>query len=187
LLAENAVSQIHFFMLRGDEDAFAAMLGARGDTRLVRGRFHAARAPRLVRKLGSAPSEIVLVNPAFGWPVRLSEKGAGVHRGKYCFDMFRDPHVMWHRCMLDDGALVSGSLYAKIGWSKPHDQALYRRWYEGIARWIEQTSVAAPLRAGRFRIAEGAARWWHDGNAFCFGDANALRAGPDLKHVPRLR
>jgi hypothetical protein len=179
------VSQVGFFMLPKDERDLFARLRERGDTRFVAGLFHPGPVPRLVDRLEEGGREIVLVNPAFGVPPRLHERGEGELEGTYTFDTYRDPHIAWSRCRRSGGALLAGRIHAKIGWAKGHDNDLYRRWYDGVRRLVVSMTEAAPARAGKWRIAPEAAAWWRAGNLFCFGDENALRAGPDLEHVPR--
>jgi hypothetical protein len=171
------MSQVNFFMLPEDEQTFVEMLRDRGDTRFVHGRFHAKPTPPYTNRIaptGNSEDCVVLVNPAFGDPPILHSRGSGEHEGEYGFDLYRDPHIEWSRCYLDKGRLVSGRVYSKIGWADV-DTRLYKRWYEGIARWI-RTSYE-PVKG--WWVAPGAASWWRTGHLFCFGDPRALCAGPE--------
>jgi hypothetical protein len=169
-------------MLPADERAFFAMLRERGDTQLVDGSFHRTRRPPVLERLAGAGPEIVLSYAPSGAGTVLHTKGAGEYAGRYTFELFVDPFITWSRCRKKRGALLAGRIHGRLG--RGTDGAAHERWFASIARWIRTFGERAPASAGRWTIAPEAARFWRAGNLFCFGDENALRAGPDLRHVP---
>ncbi len=52
--------------------------------------------------------------------------------------MFRDAHVDFDRCKITKDLVVSGRIFAKIGWLETtEDNALFRSWYRSMERWIK--------------------------------------------------
>ena len=169
------VSQVNFFMAEADEKEFVEMLRARGDTQMIAGRFHPTPTPPFVQELPPISGEqlIELVNVAITDPPVMRANGAGDFVGMYLFDAYKDAHIEWSRCYLEDGALVAGRIFAKSGWldDRPANAA-FQKWYDALARWIRR-------RYERTRdpwwVGPHAARWRRTGKLFSFGGGPALR------------
>jgi hypothetical protein len=135
------LSQVSFFMLAADEQAFLSMLLGRSDTLIVPSRFAPTEYPAPSTTL--PPPELLetatLVNATLRPRPRFSAPGAGEVAGTFTSDLFRDPHIRFSRSRLVDGVLSSGRLYAKIGWLEPEvGNVTYRRWYAALERWIKK-------------------------------------------------
>ena len=172
------MSQVNFFMVDADERELLEMLRARGDTRMIAGRFHPTPAPALVDELPREERLIELVNLSLADPPLMRSRGEG---GTYLFDSYKDPHIEWSRCRKENGALVDGRLFAKIGWlEQPEANAAFQKWYSALARWItrryERTNKT-------WWVGPHAARWWREGNLLSFGGGPSARARSDGRLV----
>jgi hypothetical protein len=135
------MSQVNFFMVAADEEEFLAMVLAEPSAGWLVGRFHKSRKPIPVRVAPpfGARRELVLVNEKARSPIVLSARGCGEYRGRYCHDMFRDPHIDFDRCCFRGGVLQPGRIYAKIGWCPASSEnEVMKRWYSALARWIKR-------------------------------------------------
>jgi hypothetical protein len=168
------VAQVNFFMDAGDEREFLAAIKARGDTRLHIGRFFPSPVPPSsveVPPFGTQ-GEIQLTNTVVTSLPRCHGAGGGDHAGEFLFDLHRDLHIQFSRCWWNDGALVSGRLFTKIGWLDNNEaNAAGRAWYAAIERWIKH-------RYKRVRndwwLGPSAEKWSCSGGRLSFGGAHAL-------------
>jgi len=172
------MSQVNFFMVDADEQELVEMLRARGDTKMIEGRYHVTPTPPFVDELGRQGERVIeRVNLALSDPPVAHVQAEGEAAGRYMFDLYQDPHIEWLRCHREQGALVDGRIYAKIGWlATPEANARYRKWYSAIARWIttryERTHAS-------WWVGPHAARWWREGNVLSFGGGPSARFRSD--------
>jgi hypothetical protein len=140
------VSQDNFFMVAADEQEFLSTVLAEPRTGWLVGRFHPSRTPTPVRVAPpfGAGQKLVLVNEEVLPPTLLSADGDGDYIGRYCPDMFRDPHIDLDRCYFLYGILHPGRIFAKIGWCPTtSENAALQRWYSALAGWIKRRSAKA--------------------------------------------
>ncbi len=171
------MSQVNFFMLDADEQELVDMLRARGDTRMIEGRYHSTPTPPFVDELPRGARTIELVNLSLTDPPVAHVRGEAESAGMYLFDSYQDPHIEWSRCYRENGALVDGRLFAKIGWLEtPEANANYQKWYSAIRRWITKRYE----RTGEsWWVGPHAARWWREGNELSFGGGPSARVRGD--------
>lgn len=168
------MAQVNFFMDERDEADFFAMLQARGDTALHLGRFFSTPEPPVARRLPRFGTRraCVLTNSVITPSARCQARGAGELAGKYCFDLFRDLHIDVDRCHRQGDILVSGRLYAKIGWLESAEQNRKgNAWYGSLSRWIR--SRYRRVRDVWF-VGPSAEAWSIAGGRLAYGDPNAL-------------
>lgn len=124
------MSQVNFFMLESDERNFLAALLCRPDTVVLAGRFFQSPAPPPIRTLPNPKvTQLTIVKAELltYYPPVLVERGP--YESMYTFDLFKSAHIDWSRSGLDGKVLVSGRIYAKVGWlSSPEDNRAYRTW-----------------------------------------------------------
>lgn len=155
-----------------DDAEFLDMLSRRDDTAVVAGRFYHSSTPDIAFALPSfgTEQESHLVNLQITPTPTCSQLSP---EGLWLFDMFRDVHIEFSRCYFHQGSLVSGRIYAKIGWSTdPQTNKELRRWYSGIERWIKQRyrRVDSVFWAGPH-----AERWSRSGGLFAFGSQYGMK------------
>lgn len=59
--------------------------------------------------------------------------------GNFSFDLLKDAHIEFSRCFVDNGILVLGRIFAKLGYL--HDDKynkVYKQWYSSIKRLIKR-------------------------------------------------
>ena len=170
------MSQVNFFMLDEDERDFIASLLERGDTLLIPCTFARTTRPATVTRLPScraAPS-VTLANATLRPSPRFPERGAGDFAGLRTFDLLRDPYIEVARSRRRGNVLFAGRLYAKVGWLRPTgDNAVHRRWYSSIERWIK---TRYRRHDSTWWIAPAAERWSRKGGSLELGDGGRIRS-----------
>jgi len=153
------VSQTNFFMVERDEQEFLAFLRSRPGIHFLVGRFHDKPDPEFEEELPPFGDrrEVQIVNAAIRWPLRLSARGAAEFEGKYLLDLFRDPHIELRRCHVDNGCVLPGRIYTKVGWlPDPSENRVLRSWYDSVARWLKKRYKKTE---GPFWLGPAAAEW----------------------------
>ncbi len=165
------MSQTNFFMDAKDDAEFCDMLLGRDDTSFVIGRFHATDVPGIKKDLPQFGDklEIHLVNLVIEpKPICIAK----TEDGAWLFDVFRDVHIEFQRSYFKDSALVSGRIYAKIGWyADQQTNQAFQRWYSGIDRWLKKRFTKMD---SIFWIGPSARQWSEAGGLLCFGPPGAL-------------
>jgi hypothetical protein len=155
-----------------DEKNFLDMLFARTDTHVLKGDCFrtSTPAPCSRSKIGKA-GELTLVNSDVMQRPRAHAVGSGEFE-RYRFDMFRDPTIEFIRCSVKKGRLISGRIYAKIGWLQPKKlNAVYQAWYSAIERWLKKKY----RRVHRYWwFGPEAWNWSMKGGVCCYGDEIAF-------------
>jgi len=165
------VSQTNFFMNVEDDTEFLDMLSRRGDTAMIAGRFYHSPTPDIGQALPpfGTVQESHLVNLHITPTPTCSHQSDG---GLWLFDMFRDVHIEFQRCYLHQGILVSGRIYAKIGWcANSQTNKAFRSWYSSIERWIKRKYHSID---STFWVGPHAERWSQSGGLLAFGNPNAM-------------
>jgi hypothetical protein len=166
------MSQVNFFMLEDDERELLDAVRGRGDTLLFVGRFHPTARPKPASAIPARERIIVFTPTELAARPVCSARGAGEHAGEFLFDLHSDPHIEMSRCRLRNDVLVSGRIYAKVGWLEDASRNdAYRRWYSSIERWIKKR-----YRRGRngWWFGPRAEEWSRAGGRVSYGDSGAL-------------
>lgn len=161
------MSQVNFFMLENDEREFVEMLSARGDTLMFSGYFFPVKRPTPTRDLPPIGSErvVTLVNSRLRPDPECEGRGAGDFAELYLFDGLKYPQCEFSRCRFQDGILLDGRIYAKIGWlESPTENRIYRSWYSSIERWIKKRY----RRHRSWWLGPAAEVWSLTGGQICF-------------------
>lgn len=170
------MSQTNFFMTHEDEDAFFDFLCSRDDTHVLCGRLFESRNPIPVSTkngLGKIP-DLTLVNKEIMPRLKASARGGGDLKGKYLFDMFRDPAIELSRSRISKGRMLNGRIYAKIGWLKPKEaNTVYNSWYSAIERWLKKRYRRVDKT---WWFGPDAWEWSMAGGVCCFGGEPAFAA-----------
>lgn len=168
------MSQVNFFMTADDENAFLDMLLSRVDTHVLLGGFFDSSSPIPLlskAKVGKV-KELTLVNKDIMPQPIASGPGEGELAGKYLFDMFYDPAIQLTRSHLSKDRLVSGRIYAKIGWLKRKEaNAVYKSWYGSIERWLKKRYHRVN---NDWWFGPSAWEWSKAGGICCYGDELAF-------------
>jgi hypothetical protein len=166
------MSQVNFFMTAEDEAAFLDFLFSRTDTHVLEGRFFDSRNPDPLSSKDEVrqADELTLVNKEL-----MPKPIPGSHgSGGYLFDMFYDPSIEFSRCGTSKKRLLSGRIYAKIGWLKSKEaNAVYKKWYGSIERWLKKQYRRVDKI---WWFGPGAWEWSMAGGVCCFGDELAFAA-----------
>lgn len=159
------MSQVNFFMTATDEIDFADYLANRGDTLAVAGlTFSSPHPARIDLSSHDLPLEkhITLLHS------ELSQSPSRRDDDLYVYDMFRDAFIQFTRCQHDHEVMVSGRIYAKIGWLKDTDgNKLYLSWYGSIESWIKKRYIR--LRQDWW-VGPDAERWSRAGGQLALGN-----------------
>ena len=168
------MSQVNFFMLASDERNFLAALMGRPDTVVLAGRLFESSAPPPIRELPEPEvTDITILNADLlaYYPPALVERGP--YEGMYTFDLFGSAHIDWSRSVLHGNTLMSGRIYAKVGWlSSPDHNAVYRSWYKATERWLKRNLSRLD---GIWWLGPDAGAWSRTGGVLVFG------SGPDFR------
>jgi hypothetical protein len=135
------MSQVSFFMLENDEREFVEMLSARVDTFMFSGRFFPVKRPTPTRYLPPFGAEglVTLVNSGLRPSPECDGRGEGDSARLYMFDRLKYPQCELSRSRFEDGILLGGRIYAKIGWlDSQNENRIYRNWY------VDREKVSAP-------------------------------------------
>lgn len=128
------MSQVNFFMLEADEEQFLEMLSRRKDTALYpHGPFQSSHPQSIstVSPFGTRQSYTLLLSSIASPPDEKSRV--------YSFGLYTHPIIEYSRSYFHNDTLVSGRIYAKIGWGKsPENNRLHRAWYTSIERWLKK-------------------------------------------------
>lgn len=94
------------------------------------------------------------------------------NEGSWHFDLFRDVHIEFQRSYIHKDTLVSGRIFAKIGWcADAHTNQAFRRWFSSIQRWLKQRYRRID---SDFWIGPHAEQWSLCGGLLAFGNPNAM-------------
>jgi len=170
------MSQVNFFMTKDDEDAFLDFLFSRKDTHVLSGRFFDTRdpTPLLSKTDVSDVTELTLVNKEIMPQPATDKHGSGASTGKFLFDLFRDPTIEFSRSRLSKQRLLSGRIYAKIGWLQPKEaNAVYKSWFGSLERWLKKYYRRIDKT---WWFGPSAWDWSRAGGVCCFGHELALAA-----------
>ena len=165
------MSQTSFFMTKQDDAEFFGAILQRGDTATVMGHLHPSPTPAFGLPLSEfgVRQVIHLVNLHITPTPTCSQQSK---EGLWHFDLFRDVHIELQRSYIHEGALVSGRIYAKIGWSaNAHINQAFSRWFLSIERWLKQRYRSIDPD---FWIGPHAEQWSLDGGLLAFGSSNAM-------------
>jgi len=166
------MSQVNFFMKEDDERELLDAVRGRGDTLLFVGRFHRTATPEPASTIPDRERFIVFTPSELAARPVCSARGEGEHAGEFTFALYRDPHIEMSRCHLTNDVLMSGRIYAKVGWLEDESRNdVYRRWYSSIERWIKKR-----YRRGRngWWFGPKAEEWSLAGGRVSYGDRGAL-------------
>ena len=170
------MSQVNYFALPSDDAQFFAALSARPDTAILSDRCFTSATPIRIDSLPEHhTSELTIAHAAllpFYPPVSVQD---GPYQGSYHFDLFRSAVIAWSRSTVTGNTLVSGRIFAKIGWLESTDHnRLYRSWYGSIERWLKRHMKRVDEV---WWIAPEAERWSLSGGVLAFGPGNSMRRG----------
>jgi hypothetical protein len=168
------MSQVNFFMLESDERTFLAALLDRPDTVVFAGRFFESPAPLPLRELPKPEIiELTIVRAdllTYYPPILV---GSGPYQGMYTFDLLKSAHIDWSRSALHGNALMSGRIYAKVGWlsSSDHNRD-YRSWYKATERWLKRNLSRLE---DVWWLGPDAEAWSRSGGVLVFGPEPSFR------------
>lgn len=167
------MSQINFFMNEKDEIEFFDMIFKRKDTLVLNGIFYDSPNPKPISKISrfGKAGKLVFTNLKLNvFP--LLEKNKVQFEDKYTFDLFKDAHLEFLRCYYYNDVLVSGRIFAKIGWLKTKENnKIYKSWYTSIERWIKKKYKQIDKL---WWIGPNAEQWSFKGGKLAFGHPNAM-------------
>ena len=149
-------------MTDADERAFLDFVLSEPDAHFLIGRFHESEQPKLKREVPhiGTTRQLELVRTSIRSPVVLSGRGEGEFEGKFLLDAYRDPHIEFDRCFIENGRLEPGRLYSKIGWCRVEaENAALEKWYKSLAGWLRRRYV----KRGTYWLGPGAQTWLQHG------------------------
>lgn len=169
------MSQVNFFMLSSDTSVFLDMLFSRDDTIVHAGRFFASQSPMaLGQPVAAYPDgHLVLLHAVLGKDVQPSLIESGPFEGSYRFDTYKAPVIEFALSELQDGTLINGRIFAKIGWlATPEQNRCFRAWYSSIERWLKKHCNRVH---GEWWIAPSATDWSKNGGRLALGHMKAKK------------
>ena len=169
------MSQVNFFMLPLDTQNFIEMLLSRDDTAVLPGLFFPSQSPKPMRlPVASHPERhLTFLHSHLGKDVLPTFVESGSFAGSFMYDAFKSPVIQFTFSELQNDVLVSGRVFAKIGWlESPEQNQIYRSWYSSIERWLKKNY----LRLHKdWWAGPAASDWSKKGGRLALGDVNAKK------------
>ncbi|MCC9658817.1 hypothetical protein [Rhodopirellula halodulae] len=164
------MSQVNFFMAATDESEFFGFLSQRGDTTAVAGRsFPSSSPPTLDLSLPGLPNgnDITLLHR------EISQTPSCGDDGLFRYELFRHAFIEFSRSVRSDEVMISGRIYAKIGWLDDSEaNEAFRAWYNSIERWIKKRYSKIH---DHWWVGPSAETWSRSGGQLALGNTLAAR------------
>lgn len=165
------MSQINFFMLEPDVHEFFSVILQKEDMVVLSGDAFDTDTPPLVE----TPTALkgVTVTTIVSRALFSIYKPSKCNDGFWRYDLFKSPAIEFsipHH--LEDGRLISGRLFAKIGWLEPKENnRIYQSCYNRLIRWIKKSYHQIP---DDWWVSQRVQDWSLAGGVLAFGSPLAL-------------
>jgi len=165
------MSQINVFMLGDDIREFAQFASDECGMILLEGDQFDSPAPNMLVGMEDAEASraVTLIDSALFDRYRPRE----MHGGIWMYDQFKTPAIEF--CvprLLEDGRLLSGRIFAKIGWlDSADDNRVYKASYAKLDRRLKRTYHKVE---GHWWVSDRVRAWSLDGGVLAFGSQLGL-------------